>query len=189
MTVKYVLNDIQEHGIMYLRVATDYQSTKLFRIVVQYFHWKHGGLQSKLLEVKSTTNKASLTIANEVKETVTKMGLFEKCVSFTGDNCNPNFGSLTRSKKVQIMLVTPSSGMFLCCSNLSWNTWINGLVYFTNLNALIRCYCRKQPSGVEPCVKYLNQENISMDEAKLFDQYHSLCKYHSLEQMHCHITK
>ena len=41
MTVKYVLNDIQELGIMYLRVATDgsnHQSTKLFPIVVQYFN-------------------------------------------------------------------------------------------------------------------------------------------------------
>ena len=41
-------------------------------IVVQYFDWKHGGLQSKLLEVKSTTNETSLTIANEVKENLTK---------------------------------------------------------------------------------------------------------------------
>ena len=29
----------------------------------------------------------------------------------------------------------------------AWNTWINGLDCFTNLNALIGCYCRKQPSG------------------------------------------
>ena len=46
MTVKY-LNDLQEHGVMYLRVATDhsnYQSAKLFPIVFQYFHWKHRGL-------------------------------------------------------------------------------------------------------------------------------------------------
>ena len=37
MTVKYVLNDINEHGIMYLEIATDsnnHQSTKLFPIVV-----------------------------------------------------------------------------------------------------------------------------------------------------------
>ena len=26
------------------------------------------------------------------------MGLFEKCVSFTGDNCNTNFGGLTRPR-------------------------------------------------------------------------------------------
>ena len=84
---------------MYLGVATNssyHQSTKLFPIVVQYFDWKHRGLQSKLLDVKSTTNETSLTIAYKVKETLTKMGLIEKCVSFTGDNCNTNFGGLTR---------------------------------------------------------------------------------------------
>ena len=101
MTVQYALNDIQEHGIMYLGVATDgsnHQSIKLFPIVIQYFDWINGGLQSKLLEVRSTTNETSLTIANEVKETLTKMDLFEKCVSFTGDNCNTNFGGLARRK-------------------------------------------------------------------------------------------
>ena len=45
------------------------------------------------------------------------------------------------------MLVTPSSGMFLCCTNLAWDSCINGQVYFMNLNALIECYCRKQQSG------------------------------------------
>ena len=101
MTVQYALNDIQEHGVMYLGVATDgsnHQSIKLFPIVIQYFDWINGGLQSKLLEVRSTTNETFLTIANEVKETLTKMDLFEKCVSFTGDNCNTNFGGLARRK-------------------------------------------------------------------------------------------
>ena len=84
MTAKYVLNDIQEHGIMYLGVASDssnHQSTKLFPIVVQYFHWKQGGFQSKLLEVKNTTNETSLTIANEVKET-DENGLIRKMCFF-----------------------------------------------------------------------------------------------------------
>ena len=30
---------------------------------------------------------------------------------------------------------------------------------------------------VEPCLEYLYQENVSIDEAKLFDQYHCLCKF------------
>ena len=40
----------------------------------------------------------NISIANEVTETLTKMSLFEKCLSFTGDNCNSNFGCLTRPK-------------------------------------------------------------------------------------------
>ena len=31
--------------------------------------------------------------------------------------------------------------------------------------------------NVEPCLEYLHQKNIFIDEAKLFDQYHSLCKF------------
>ena len=31
--------------------------------------------------------------------------------------------------------------------------------------------------NVEPCLEYLHQKNVSIDEAKLFDQYHNLCKF------------
>ena len=100
---------------------------------------------------------------------------------------------INSKKNAKIMLVTPSSGMFLCCKNLAWNTWVNGQVYFTNLNVLIGCYCRKQPSG-----KMLNRVwNICT--RKMFQLMKLICLTnttayatslkHSLEQMHCHIAK
>ena len=91
------LNDIEKHEIMYLGVSTDgsnHKSTKLFPIVIQYFDWKNGGMQSKLLDVKSLKDETSLTIANAVKETLQKRRLF----SFTGDNCNTNFGDIRRRR-------------------------------------------------------------------------------------------
>jgi len=81
---------------------------------------------------------------------------------------------MNSKKKVKIMLVTRSSEMFLCCTNLAWNTWINGLVYFTNLNATVannqvgKCWTMSGIFAAEKC---------SIDEAKLFDQHHSLCKF------------
>ena len=42
--------------------------------------------------------KHFLTIANEVKETLKKRRLFDKCISFTGDNCNTNFGGIHRKR-------------------------------------------------------------------------------------------
>ena len=66
-SVQCVLNDIQEYEIMYLGVSTDgnnHKSIKLFPIVIQYFDWKNGGMQSKLLDVRSPKNETSLTIAN-----------------------------------------------------------------------------------------------------------------------------
>ena len=59
-SVQCVLNDIEKHEIMYLRVSTDgsnHKSTKLFPIVIQYFDWKNGGMQSKLLDVRSLKNE------------------------------------------------------------------------------------------------------------------------------------
>ena len=97
--VQSVLNDIEKQGILYIGVATDgngHGAIKLFPIVVQYFNWKKGGLQSKLLEVKNTTNKLSITIVTEVKETLNKKGLLQKCVFFIGDNCNINFGGVQK---------------------------------------------------------------------------------------------
>ena len=55
-------------------------------------------MQSKLLDVKSPKNKTSLTITNEVKETLRKRRLFDKCFFFTNDNCNTNFGGIRRKK-------------------------------------------------------------------------------------------
>ena len=81
-------------------------------------------------------------------------------------------------KKVKSLLVTPSSGMFLCCTNLAWNTWINGLVYFTKecFDWMLLSQTTKW-ENVEPYLEYLHQKNVSIDEAKLFDQCHSLCKF------------
>ena len=55
---------------------------------------KNGGLQSKMLDVRGPINKTSLTISNEVKETLKKRRLFDKCSSFTGENCNTKFGGI-----------------------------------------------------------------------------------------------
>ena len=101
-SVQCVLNDIQEHEILYIGVPTDdsnHKSTKLFLVVMQYFHWKNGGMQSKSLDVRSPKNETSLTIANEVKETLKKRRLFDKCIFFTGDNCNTNFGGIRRRRR------------------------------------------------------------------------------------------
>ena len=65
-SLQCVLNDIQEHEIMYLGVSTDgsnHKPTKLFSIVIQYFDWKNGGMQSKFFDVRSPKNETSLTIA------------------------------------------------------------------------------------------------------------------------------
>ena len=87
----------------YLGVSSDgsnHKYTKLFPVVIQYFDWKNGDMQCKLLDVRSPKNETPLIIiANEVKETLKKRRLFDKCISFTGDNCNTNFGGIRRRRR------------------------------------------------------------------------------------------
>lgn len=73
---------------------------KIFPIVIQYFDWKQGGVQSKLIEVKDTPNETAETIAQHLIETLKKKNnLTEKCISFTGDNCNTHFGGIRRDEE------------------------------------------------------------------------------------------
>ena len=54
---------------------------------------------SKLIEVKNTPNETSETIATQIVETLVKVGSFEICVAFTGDNCNTNFRGVSHKKR------------------------------------------------------------------------------------------
>ena len=72
---------------------------KLFPVIVQYFDWKKGGLQSKLIEFTNKSNETAETIATYVKDTLEKRMLLKKCVAFTGHNCNTMFGALRRNEQ------------------------------------------------------------------------------------------
>ena len=45
-------------------------------------------------------NETATTIANYLMQTLTKNNLASKCVAFTGDNCNTNFGGTRRDEGV-----------------------------------------------------------------------------------------
>lgn len=82
-----------------LRVSTDasnHGSEKIFPIMIQYFDCENGGIQTKLLDIHSTRNEASETIAEIIMTTLQKYDLSEKCISFTADNANVNFGGINR---------------------------------------------------------------------------------------------
>lgn len=70
---------------------------KLFPILIQYFDWEHGGIQSKLLDFQSKPNETAQTIADYVNSSLEKFDLVKKTVAFSGDNCNTMFGGVARS--------------------------------------------------------------------------------------------
>nr|XP_014351609.1 PREDICTED: uncharacterized protein LOC106705945 [Latimeria chalumnae] len=79
-----------------LQMEANHGAVKIFPVIIQYFDWKNGRLQIKLIEIQNTPNETSDMIAQYIKETLEKKGLFEKCVMFAGDNCNTTFGGLQR---------------------------------------------------------------------------------------------
>jgi hypothetical protein len=45
----------------------------VFPVVIQYFDWKNGGLQSKLIEVQQQSNEAAETAAQYIKGNLKKL--------------------------------------------------------------------------------------------------------------------
>ena len=68
-----VLKSFKENDIAYSGVATDgsnHNELKLFPIIIQYFDWRKGGLQSKLIEFTNKANETADKIATYVKDTL-----------------------------------------------------------------------------------------------------------------------
>lgn len=78
--------------------ASNHGSLKLFPILIQFFDYKLGGIQTKIVELKETANETSDTISSCISETLTRLDIVEKCIAFVGDNTNTNFGGLKRNE-------------------------------------------------------------------------------------------
>ena len=81
-SVESVLKTFEEHAIAYCGVSTDasnHGSIKIFPVIIQYFDWRNGGLQSKIIEIQNVPDETADTIANYVKNrpTLQKKGLFD----------------------------------------------------------------------------------------------------------------
>ena len=69
------LKSFEQNDIAYFGIATDgsnHNELKLFFIIIQYFDWRKGGLQSKLIQFTNKANETADTIATYVKETLQK---------------------------------------------------------------------------------------------------------------------
>ena len=96
------LKSFEEDNIAYFGVVTqrsNQNELKLFHIIIQYFDWRKGGLQSKLIDFTNKADETPDTIATYVKDTLEKRMLLKKCVAFTRDNCIAMFGGLRRNEQ------------------------------------------------------------------------------------------
>ena len=70
-SIDAALKSLEENDIAYFGVTTDgsnHDKQKLFPIIIQYFDWKNGGLQSKLIEFTNNSKETADTIATDIKE-------------------------------------------------------------------------------------------------------------------------
>jgi hypothetical protein len=88
------LNEISSLGVSIDGI--NHGSLKLFPVVVQYFH-KVDGIRSQLIDLNSKPNEKPETIVNSVMETLKDYDLLTKCVAFSGNNTNANFGGINCS--------------------------------------------------------------------------------------------
>jgi len=64
---------LKNNAVSYCGVATDtssHNAVKVFPVLIQYFDWKNGGLQSKLIEVHQQSNELAETIVQYIKGTL-----------------------------------------------------------------------------------------------------------------------
>ncbi|CAM2097290.1 unnamed protein product [Caretta caretta] len=210
-SVDVVLKTFEENDIAYCGVATDgsnHSSVKIFPVIIQYFDWKNDGLQSKLIEVQNTPNETANTIAHYVKETLEKNGLFEKCLAFTGDNCNTMFGGLQLDEdgknvfanlkkllqeRTLIGVGCPAHILNNCVHHAAErvNVDIENIIfkiyqYFhthTVRTEQLKEYCglpwvrHRIGVTVEPCIKYLFDTGVQIDDMKCSDQYNEQTLY------------
>lgn len=108
-TIEILLEKLKD--VVYLGLSTDasnHNADKIFPVIIQFFDWKFG-TDCKLLELAALPNENSQTISKYLLETLAKYSLKEKCVSFTGDNTNLNFGGVNRVEGNNILTLLNNS--------------------------------------------------------------------------------
>lgn len=97
-SVNIALKRIEDENISYIGVCTDasnHGSLKIFPVLIQYFDREYG-IQLRIVELKSLQNEKSETICDLISTTLEHCHLKNKCIAFTADNCNTNFGGVQR---------------------------------------------------------------------------------------------
>lgn len=118
LSITELMNDLE--NVAFVSVSTDasnHGSTKLFAIIVQYFDYHKKGVTSKLLEIETANNETSDTISELIIKQLNKFNILTKCIAFSGDNCNTNFGRRQRTGTNNVFCKLQSQ---LKTNNVGW---------------------------------------------------------------------
>lgn len=97
LSIEFMLADVAQTSFISISTdASNHGSTKMFPILLQYFTIQ-SGLQIKLLDIQSLKNETSESITDMLTLALQQNNLNAKCIAFSGDNCNTNFGGKKRA--------------------------------------------------------------------------------------------
>ncbi|XP_025029754.1 uncharacterized protein LOC107326422 [Python bivittatus] len=96
-TISELLKDLRDMTCFGISTdASNHGAQKIFPLVLQYFDWKAGGIQTKVLELDTISHETPATISQYLWQTLAGYELSSKCVAFAGDTVNVNFGGVSR---------------------------------------------------------------------------------------------
>jgi len=97
----YCMSKVMESvsNIPFISISTDasnHASEKMIPILIQYFTINEG-ICSKFINLETLPNEKAQTICDLLIKTLKKWNLMDKCIAFSADNCNTNFGGMRRA--------------------------------------------------------------------------------------------
>jgi len=80
-----VVEKLRSDTVLYFSVSTDasnHDAQKMFPIIVQYYDYCEGGLNTKIIQIDALPNETSETITEYIISTLQKHGIEKKLISF-----------------------------------------------------------------------------------------------------------
>jgi hypothetical protein len=111
--------------ITFISVSTDgsnHGNEKIFPIIIQYFDFKNGGITTKMLQLDRLPGESAEIISNYLFNFLMKFELMQKCIAFSADNCNTNFGGLKRNGQKNVYNWMPGTYFSQRC--ITWHRFI-----------------------------------------------------------------
>lgn len=102
--IKKVMESVQNTPFISISVdASNHGAQKLLPLVIQYFKFHKdsddNGINTKLINLETTKSETAEVISDYIVKTLQEFDLANKCIAFSGDNCNTNFGGINRQGK------------------------------------------------------------------------------------------
>ena len=124
-----------------------------------------------------------------IERSKASIGEVKSCLNAVKSTIKERKKHMLLSRQIKSKLNQLREGQDHACDSFLWDVFVpykSCLEYldkWTSLFYEFECFdwmllsLTTKWENVKPCLEYLHQKNVSIDEAKLLDQYHSQCKF------------